>query len=69
MENIMNYKLYLYIIFVFLSVFAFSGINFEKIIKKNKAIEARLLIIIFSFISGYLLTNFVVDFIECSKIL
>ncbi len=65
----MNYKLYLYIIFVFLSVFAFSGINIEKIIKKNKAIEARLLIIIFSFISGYLLTNFVVDFIECSKIL
>ena len=68
MVNIMNYKLYLYIFFVLLSAFALSGVNFEKFIKKNKVWEARILMLICSFISGYLLTNFIVDFLEFSKI-
>ena len=64
----MPYKIYLYVIFVMLSTYALSGINFDKIMKKNKPIEARILVIIFSFIIGYLLTNFVTDFLSITKI-
>ncbi len=60
----MNYKVYLYAIFVFLSIYMLSGINFEKFMKKNKVIEARLLIMALSFVLSYILTNFVVDFLN-----
>ncbi len=62
MVNIMHYKIYIYVISVMLSTYTLTGINFDAIIKKNKNIEARLLVIILSFIMGYLITNFIVDF-------
>ncbi len=58
----MNYKIIIYVISVMLSTYALTGINFEKIIKKNKNIEVRILVILLSFIMGYLITNFIVDF-------
>ena len=64
----MDYKVYIYVVFVLLSAFALSAINFEKFIKKNKILETRILLMILSFISGYLLTNFLVDFLEFSQI-
>lgn len=60
----MNYKIYLYAIFVFLSIYIFSGVNFEKIMKKDKVVEARLLVMSLSFALSYLLTNFVLDFLN-----
>lgn len=60
----MNYKIYLYAIFVFVSIFIFSGVNFEKIMKKDKIIEAKLLVMCLSFSMAYLLTNFVLDFLN-----
>ena len=60
----MNYKIYLYSIFLFLSIFILSGVNFEKIMKKNKTIEANLLVISLSCIFSYLLTNFVLSFLN-----
>lgn len=60
----MNYKIYLYALFIFLSIFIFSGVNFEKIMKKDKVIEARLLVICLSFSMGYILTNLVLDFLN-----
>jgi len=62
----MNYKIYLYAIFVFLSIYIFSGINFENIMKKNRVVEARLLVMCLSFALSYLLTNFVLDFLNLS---
>ena len=32
--------------------------------KKNKFIEARLIVILLSFMSSYLLTNFIIDFLS-----
>jgi uncharacterized integral membrane protein (TIGR02327 family) len=64
MGNIMNYKIYLYAIFLFLSIFVLSGINFNSIMKKDKAVEARLLVMILACSLSYLLTNFVVDFLN-----
>ena len=63
----MHYKTYLYIFFVFLSIFALSSINYEKIIKQNKIIETKILVMILGLALGYLITNFVVDFIGLDK--
>ena len=46
-----------------LSAFALSGINFEKIIRKNRIWETRVLVLILSLILGYLLTQFVSEFL------
>ncbi len=62
------YKLILYIVFSFLAAFALTGINFNNIIKKNKTIEVRILVIILSLSIGYLLTNFVLDFVNITRI-
>ncbi len=59
----MNYKIYLYIFFSMLSAFALSGINFEKIIRKNRIWETRILVLLLSLVMGYLVTNFVLEFL------
>lgn len=60
----MELKIYLYVFFTLFSVFVLSGVNFDPIIKKNKVIEARLLVLSLSIALSYLLTNFVLDFIN-----
>lgn len=65
----MNYKVFLYVICFLLTSFALSGVNFDNFIKKNKVIEARILVILLTCAIGYLVTNFIIDFIEVSKIL
>lgn len=67
--TILQIKTYLYVISVLLSAYALSGINYDAFIKKNKAIEARVLVILLSFSLGYLLTNFITDFIDVSSII
>lgn len=69
MANIMNYKLLVYVFSIMLCIYAMSAVNFEKIIKKDKVIETRFLVIILSLVLGYLLSNFIFDFLEFSKIL
>ena len=64
----MNYKTYIYIVSVLLSTFALSGINFTNVFKKNKEIEAKILIVLLAMSFGYLVGTFVIEFIECSKI-
>ena len=64
----MNYKAYLYVINVLLATYGLSGINFDKIMKSNHQIEARVIVILLSFIVGYLITNFIVDFLAVSKV-
>ena len=62
--NIMNYKICLYALFMLLSVFVLSGVNIEKIMKKGKVIEANILIITLSMALSYLVTNFVLSFLN-----
>jgi len=59
----MNYKIYLYIFFSMLSAFALSGINFEKIIKRNRIWETRILVLLISLTIGYIVTNFILEFL------
>lgn len=65
----MNFKTYIYIVSVLLSTFAISGINFNNVFRKNKVIEAKILIVLLALALGYLVGTFVVTFIECSKII
>lgn len=60
----MSYKIYLYAIFTFLSIYMLSGVNFEKFIKTNRVLEAKFLILALSMAFSYLLTNFVWDIIN-----
>ncbi len=62
-------KTFLYVLTILLSLFALNGINFDKFIKKNHIWEARILIIILSIIFGYIITNFIIDFINVSQII
>ena len=64
----MNYRTYIYIVSVLLSTFAISGINFTNVFRKNKQVEAKILIVILSLALGYLVGTFIITFIECSKI-
>lgn len=57
-------KLLLYIFFTFISAYGLSGINYNGIIKSGKSLEAKVLVMVLSFSFGYLLTNFVLDFIN-----
>ena len=65
----MNYKAYIYVLSVLLTAYTLSGLNFDKFIKKNKVLEARLLVLILSMSIGYLVTNFITDFLEVSRII
>ena len=60
----MNIKVYIYVITLLLSAYAISGINFDAFIKKNKAIEARILVLLLSMACSYLVTNFIYDFVS-----
>ncbi len=60
----MPVKLILYIFFTFVSAFGLSGVNFNGIIKSGKTLEAKVIVMVLSFSLGYLLTNFVLDFLN-----
>ena len=57
-------KLLLYIFFTFIAAFGLSGINWNWIIKSGKTLEAKVIVMVLSFSFGYLLTNFVLDFLN-----
>lgn len=65
----MSYKVFIYVITLFASIFAISGINFDGFIKTNKAIEARILVFFLSIALSYLVTNFITDFLSVSTII
>lgn len=60
----MSIKVYIYVITLLTSAYALSGINYDAFIKKNKALEARILVILLSMAISYLVTNFIYDFIN-----
>lgn len=62
-------KASIYITCILISAFTISGINFSNMFKKNYLWEARIFVIILSFIMGYLLGNFFIDFLSSTEIL
>lgn len=55
-------SLIIYIMSILMSMFAVSGINFNNFFKINHIWEARLFIVIISFIMGSLLAEFIINF-------
>ncbi len=65
----MNYKLFLYVMVTLITVFTLTGINFNGIFKKGKTIEAKIFVVLITLSISYLVTNFIIQFMEFSKIL
>ena len=62
------YKTLIYIFCVLLSIFVVSGFNFNNFFKKNHVIEAKLFVLVISFIMGYLFGSFIIEFLRISAI-
>ena len=65
----MNIKVYIYMITSLLSAYTLTGINFNKIWRFKKNIEAKIFVILLSLMMSYLLTNFITDFLSTSKMI
>jgi len=63
----MQYKVVLYLLIIPLSIWAVSSLNIEHLFKKNHINQIKLLYIFISLIVGYLITNFIWDFIQITK--
>lgn len=59
----MRLEIYLYVFFTMMFIFILNGVNINAIMKQNKEIEAKLLVLTSSFVLSYLLTNFIMAFI------
>ena len=64
----MNIKFIIYLLSTIIVFLALDSVNFNAIFKKNKIFQARLFYFIIAFSLIYLLTNFICDFINVSKI-
>jgi len=65
----MNYKLIIYIISVLSTTFAMSSLDLNKLFKQGKVIEANMFAVILILAVSELVSSFVINFLEVSKIL
>ena len=56
-----------HIIFIYITWVAIQGINFEYFVRKNRIIEARILIIFLTIAIGTTVSKFVLDIIQWSQ--
>ena len=61
-------KFLLYILITLLVVWAIDSVNINKIFKKNKVIQAKVFYFLLGISMVYLITNFIMDLFEVSKI-
>lgn len=57
-------KAVIYIIILFLSIYAIEGFNIGKLIRKNSITQIKVMIILVSMTISYCVTNFICDFIN-----
>ena len=67
--NTMNYKTFIYVVITLLTAFTLTGINFNGLFKKNHSLEAKIFVGLITMAVSYLVTNFIIQFMEFSKIL
>ena len=65
----MSLELALYIIFFLMTAYILTSMRIEKIFKKGRVLEARLTVIVLGMCVSYLATNFVINFLEVSRIM
>ncbi|MBQ2872868.1 MAG: DUF1146 domain-containing protein [Bacilli bacterium] len=61
------YNLLLYSIILVIVIWTMDGVNINAIFKKNRIYQARVFYIMIVFSITYLVTNFIIDFINCLK--
>ena len=61
------YNLLLYSIVLVIVIWTMDGININIIFKKNRIYQAKVFYIMIIFSITYLVTNFIIDFINCLK--
>ena len=61
-------KVYLYTFFLFFSIWVLDVVDFDRILKKNKVVQARILYLLIGIIMAYFIVNFIWDFYSISKI-
>ena len=52
----------IYALLLPLSIYALDALNFEKLLKKNKVMQARILYFILSIVLTYFMVSFIYDF-------
>ena len=65
----MSVKFFVYIFVTILVIWAMDSVNINAIFKKNKIWQARIFYFLLGIIMIYLITNFIMDFFEYSKII
>ena len=61
------YNLLLYSIILVIVIWTMDGININHIFKKNRIYQAIVFYIMIVFSITYLVSNFIIDFINCLK--
>ncbi|EUJ32704.1 putative membrane protein ywzB [Listeria floridensis FSL S10-1187] len=56
-----------HLVFIVITFWALQAINYEKLLRKNHVVQARLLFAILSIVIGYLLSSFFIDFLVVFK--
>lgn len=56
-----------HIIFIYITWTAMQGINFEPLVRKNRVVEARIIIIFMTIVIGAGVSRFVLDIIQWSQ--
>ena len=65
----MNYKLIVYTVSMLASAFAVSSLDLNRLFRKNKVVEANVLAIILIIALAELVSSFIINFLEVSRIL
>lgn len=65
----MNYKLIIYILSVLTTTFAMSSLDLNRIFKQGKVVEANIFALIMILAIAQLVSTFIIDFLEVSRIL
>ena len=61
------YNFLLYVIVLILVIWTMDGININHIFKKNRIYQARIFYIMIILSLTYLVTNFLIEFLNCLK--
>lgn len=64
----MSGKFFLYVAVTFLVIWAMDSVNINKIFKKDKILQARILYFFLGISMIYLVTNFIFDIFSCTKL-
>ena len=61
-------RFFVYTVVTIIVIWAMDSVNINKIFKKNKVIQARAFYFLLGISLVYLITNFIIDLFEVSKI-